>query len=121
MHTQGFGADPFLSGVGSVQTVKGQQDVGVIATIKHYIANEQEHFRGGSQAPQISSSNIDDRTMHELYLWPFAEAVKAGVGAMMCSYQKVNQTQACQNSKILNGIFKEELGGSSHRENSCFG
>lgn len=55
---------------------------------------------------------MDDRTLHELYLWPFAEAVRAGVASMMCSYQKVNQTQACQNSKLLNGVFKEELGAS---------
>jgi hypothetical protein len=46
----------------------------------------------------------------QLYLWPFAEAVHAGVGAVMCAYNKINQTQACQNSKIINGVLKEELG-----------
>jgi hypothetical protein len=46
----------------------------------------------------------------QLYLWPFAEAVQAGVGSLMCSYNKINQTQACQNSKLLNGVLKEELG-----------
>ncbi|THH13125.1 hypothetical protein EW146_g7064 [Bondarzewia mesenterica] len=106
---EGFGGDPFLSGVASAETVKGIQDVGVIACVKHYIGNEQEHFRGGSEAAQVYSSNIDDRTMHEVYSWPFAEAVEAGVGSVMCSYNKVNQTQSCQNSKILNGILKEEL------------
>lgn len=74
------------------------------------IGNEQEHFRGGSLASQIYSSDIDDKTAHEVYLWPFGEAVKAGVGSVMCSYNKVNQTQSCQNSKILNGMLKEELG-----------
>jgi hypothetical protein len=49
-------------------------------------------------------------TPPQLYLWPFAEAVKAGVGAVMCSYNKINQTQACQNSKLMNGALKEELG-----------
>ncbi|KIJ44501.1 glycoside hydrolase family 3 protein [Sphaerobolus stellatus SS14] len=49
---------------------------GVIACVKHFVGNGQEHFRGVSEAQQIQSSNIDDRTMHELYLWPFAEAVK---------------------------------------------
>lgn len=44
--------------------------------------------------------------MHELYVWPFAEAVNAGVGSVMCSYNKVNQTQTCQNSKIISGILK---------------
>jgi beta-glucosidase len=45
-----------------------------------------------------------------VYLWPFAEAVHAGVGSVMCSYNKINQTQACQNSKLMNGVLKEELG-----------
>jgi hypothetical protein len=48
------------------------------------IANEQEHFRGGSEAAQIYSSNVDDKTLHELYVWPFAEAVNVGVGSVMC-------------------------------------
>ncbi|TFY79509.1 hypothetical protein EWM64_g4508 [Hericium alpestre] len=75
---EGFGADPFLSGVATAQTVKGVQSTGVIASVKHYVGNEQEHFRGGSEAAQVYSSNIDDRTMHELYSWPFAEAIQAG-------------------------------------------
>lgn len=92
----------------SSETIKGIQSVGVMASAKHYVGNEQEHFRGGSGA-QASSSNINDRTMHELYTWPFAESVRAGVASVMCSYQRVNQTFACENSKILNGILKEEL------------
>lgn len=47
--------------------------------------------------------------MHEIYLWPFAEAVTAGAGSVMCSYNQVNSTQACQNDKILNGLLKGEL------------
>jgi beta-glucosidase len=80
---EGFGADPFLTGVGAAQTIMGIQDAGVIACAKHFIGNEQEHFRGGSLASQIESSNIDDKTMHELYLWPFAESVQAGVASTM--------------------------------------
>ena len=56
------------------------------------------------------SSNVDDKTMHELYMWPFADAVHAGVGAVMCSYQQLNNSYGCQNSKLLNGLLKEELG-----------
>lgn len=48
--------------------------------------------------------------MHELYLWPFADAVRAGVGSVMCSYQQVNNSYGCQNSKILNDLLKNELG-----------
>jgi beta-glucosidase len=56
------------------------------------------------------SSNIDDRTLHEMYGWPFQDSVKAGVGSVMCSYQMVNNSYSCGNSKLLNGILKDELG-----------
>jgi beta-glucosidase len=55
------------------------------------------------------TSNIDDRTMHELYLWPFADAVKANVASVMCSYNKLNTTWACESGRLLNGLLKEEL------------
>jgi beta-glucosidase len=55
------------------------------------------------------SSNIDDRTMHELYLWPFADAIYANVASVMCSYNKLNGTWACENDKILKGLLKDEL------------
>lgn len=95
------------------ETILGLQDAGIIATAKHYILNEQEHFRqtgesAGTSLPPMTS-NIDDRTLHEIYLWPFAEAVRAGVGAIMCSYNQVNNSDACQNSKVLNGLLKDEL------------
>lgn len=70
---EGFSSDPVLTGIMMAETIKGIQDEGVIACSKHYILNEQEHFRNSPQAPfnitDSSSSNIDDVTMHELYLW----------------------------------------------------
>lgn len=109
---EGFGADPYLQGVAGAETVKGIQSEGVMATIKHFIANEQEHFRQPWEwgLPHAVSSNIDDRTLHELYAWPFGDAVKAGVASVMCSYNMVNNSYACGNSKLLNGILKDELG-----------
>jgi beta-glucosidase-like glycosyl hydrolase len=83
------------------------QSQGVIATAKHFIANEQEHFR---QGPDAISSNLDDRTLHEMYLWPFQDSVKAGVGAVMCSYNRVNNSAACQNSWLQNNVLKDQLG-----------
>ena len=84
---------------------------------KHFIMNEQETQRiasylSGDSGVEILavSSNIDDRAIHELYLWPFADAVKAGVSAVMCSYNRINGTYSCDNSKTLNGLLKEELG-----------
>jgi beta-glucosidase-like glycosyl hydrolase len=109
---EGFGADPVLQGINAAETIKGIQSEGVIATAKHFIGNEQEHFRQSWEwgRPNAISSNIDDRTLHELYSWPFAESIRAGVGSVMCSYNQVNNSYACQNSKLMNGILKDELG-----------
>lgn len=109
---EGFGSDPYLQGIAAAETVKGIQSTGVMATIKHFIGNEQEHFRQAREwgTPQALSSNIGDRTLHELYLWPFADAVRAGVASVMCSYQMVNNSYSCANSKLMNGILKDELG-----------
>jgi beta-glucosidase len=111
---EGFSPDPYLSGIAVADTVKGIQDAGVIACTKHYIMNEQEHFRqpGNFEGEFVDaiSSNIDDKTLHELYLWPFADAIRAGTGSIMCSYNKVNNSQVCQNSYLQNYILKGELG-----------
>lgn len=48
--------------------------------------------------------------LDELYMWPFANAIRAQASAAMCSYNRVNGSYACQNSKLLNGLLKEELG-----------
>ncbi|KAK1994853.1 glycosyl hydrolase family 3 N terminal domain-containing protein [Colletotrichum falcatum] len=111
---EGFSVDPYLTGVAMRLTIEGMQSAGVQACAKHFIGNEQETQRtnswlaDGTEVAAISS-NIDDRTLHELYLWPFADAVRAGVASFMCSYNRLNQTYACGNSALLNGILKTEL------------
>ncbi|KAK3934899.1 putative beta-glucosidase E [Diplogelasinospora grovesii] len=109
---EGFGSDPYLQGVAGAETIRGIQSEGVMATIKHFVANEQEHFRQPWEwgLPNALSANIDDRTLHELYAWPFGDAVRAGVASVMCSYNMVNNSYSCGNSKLLNGILKDELG-----------
>lgn len=114
---EGFSPDPYLSGVAVAEAVKGIQEAGVISNVKHFIMNEQEHFRDkgaglgyGYDVVEAISSNVDDKTMHELYLWPFAEAIRAGAGSVMCSYQQINNSYGCQNSAILNNLLKSELG-----------
>ena len=47
--------------------------------------------------------------MHEVYLWPFANVVRAGVGSVMCAYNRVNNTYACENSNLLNNLLKSEF------------
>ncbi|KAK6434222.1 hypothetical protein LTR95_009592 [Oleoguttula sp. CCFEE 5521] len=115
---EGFSPDPYLTGELFAETIMGIEETGVQACGKHYIGNEQETqrnpsggFIGGTNSPaEAVSSNIDDRTMHEVYLWPFANAVHAGVSSIMCSYNRINGSYGCENSKTLNGLLKEELG-----------
>ncbi|EUC60302.1 glycoside hydrolase family 3 protein [Rhizoctonia solani AG-3 Rhs1AP] len=82
---EGFSAEP-LSSINSYLSVKGTQDQGVVATSKHYSA-----------------------TFHETYLLSFAEAVRAGSGSIMYSYNRVNGTHSCQDDFTLNKILKGEL------------
>lgn len=112
---EGFSPDPVLSGIAVAETVRGIQDAGVIACTKHFILNEQEHFRSPGAFEDFGfvdaiSSNVDDKTLHELYLWPFADAVRAGTGSIMCSYNKANNSGVCQNSYLQNYLLKGELG-----------
>lgn len=58
---------------------------------------------------EAASSNIDDKTLHEFYLWPFVDGVRAGAASIMCSYNRINNTYGCENSKLLNGILKTEM------------
>ncbi|EXJ65900.1 beta-glucosidase [Cladophialophora psammophila CBS 110553] len=112
---ESFSPDPYLTGVAAENTIWGMQRSGVQACLKHYIGNEQETHRNPALSPngttiEAVSSNIDDRTMHELYLWPFAHGVRAGTASIMCSYNRLNGSYGCQNSKTLNGLLKTELG-----------
>lgn len=55
------------------------------------------------------SSNIDDKTLHEYYLWPFVDGIRAGAASVMCSYNRINSTYGCENDKLMNQILKTEL------------
>ncbi|WWC99744.1 hypothetical protein V866_006649 [Kwoniella sp. B9012] len=101
---EGFGGDPYLSGWATEMSIRGLQDAGVQATVKHFIANEQERNR------TTSISQLTDRTMREIYSHPFLKAVQADVSSVMCSYNLLNGTWACENSELLNGILKEDFG-----------
>ena len=112
---EGFSPDPYLTGTAFALTIEGMQSSGAQACGKHYIGNEQETQRNPSvnDAGEIIlaiSSNIDDRTIHELYAWPFADGIKSGMASIMCSYNRINGSFSCGNSKRLNGILKVGLG-----------
>ncbi|KAH9898527.1 beta-glucosidase [Cubamyces lactineus] len=102
---EGAGGDPYLTGEVAYEMIQGIQSQGVQACAKHFINNEQEHFRDSS------SSNVDDRTQHEIYAHPFLRSVQADVASVMCSYSEFfNGTFACENDGTINKILKGEMG-----------
>ncbi|KAL4784757.1 beta-glucosidase [Aspergillus varians] len=112
---EGFGPDPYLAGVALGASVRGIQDNGVQTCSKHFIGNEQETQRSNSTGAdgvgiEAVSSNIDDRTLHELYLWPFVNAIKDGTTCIMCSYNRVNGVYVCEHPGLLQDVLREELG-----------
>ena len=71
------------------RVTKGMQETGTIAVAKHWLGNEQEERRRAELGKgEAISSNIDDRTLHELYAFAFMDALREGAAAVMCSYQR---------------------------------
>lgn len=100
-----FGEDPFLAARTAVAYVEGVQSEGVIATIKHYMGNNSEYDR------RHTDTEIDERTMREIYLPAFEAAVKeAHVGAIMDSYNLINGEYATQNSFLNLQVAKKDWG-----------
>lgn len=100
---ESFGADPYLSGEAAYETIQGTQSVGVQACAKHFLGYMQENWR------YTYSAQIDDRTTHEMYLWPFIRAIEANVSSIMCAYNQFNNTYSCGNDNLLgqNGLLRE--------------
>ncbi len=100
-----FGEDPYLSGQMAVQFIDGVQSEHVVATAKHFVANNQEWNRFEV------SSDIDERTLHEIYLPAFRAAVEqAHVGAVMNAYNLLNDEYCTQNDHLNNDILKGQWG-----------
>ena len=92
---EAYGDDPYYVGVCSSQITKGIQDAGVIACLKHFVANDQETYR------KASSSNMDIRTLMDVYAEPFYRPIhEAGVGSIMAAYNAVNNLY-CYESNIF--------------------
>lgn len=72
---EGFSPEPYLNGIAMGQATAGMNAAGVIAVGRHFLFNEQETNRSGTGR---YSSNVDDKTTREVYLWPFADSVKSG-------------------------------------------
>jgi len=99
-----LGEDPLLAGTIASQIIQGVQSQQVAVTAKHFAANEQEVDR------HFLSSNVDERTLRELYLKPFEIVVKNGAWGVMSSYNPINGVHASQNDWLLNKVLKSEWG-----------
>jgi len=100
-----FGEDPFLASRMAVSVIEGMQAQRVIATAKHFAGNNSEFAR------MTLSSDIDERTLREIYLPAFEASVKeAKVGAVMDAYNLVNGVYMTQNDHLNNDILKREWG-----------
>jgi len=100
-----FGEDPFLAARIAVAAIKGIQGQRVIATAKHFAGNNQEFER------MKLSSDMDERTLREIYLPAFEASVKeARVGAVMDAYNLINGVYMTENNHLNNQILKQEWG-----------
>lgn len=100
-----FGEDPYLTSKTALNYINGVQLEGVVATIKHFAANNQEWDRNKI------SSDVDVRTLHEIYLPAFETAVKQGnVGAVMSSYNLLNGTYTSENRWLLSYVLRKQWG-----------
>jgi beta-glucosidase len=98
---EAYGEDPYLIGQIAAGNVRGIQSQGVIATVKHYAANNQETSR------DTVNELIDQRTLREIYMPAFEAAVRAGAGSVMCAKNLVNGTHACDSAALLGVLEKD--------------
>ncbi|SEB17967.1 beta-glucosidase family protein [Paraburkholderia sartisoli] len=97
--------DPVLAGVMAENVIRGAQAHDVIAMAKHFVLNDQETNRN------TVSVDVDDRTLHEIYLLPFEVSVKRGkVASFMCSYNKIGPTYACETPYTLTTVLRDQWG-----------
>jgi beta-glucosidase len=102
---EGYGEDPYLSARLGVAYVQGVQSEGVIPSVKHFDANNQEFER------HRIDEQIDARTLHEIYLPAFKAAVQeADAWSVMSAYNKVNGVQCAESKELLTDILKHEFG-----------
>ena len=100
-----FSEDPYLAGMMAGHHILGVQSQGIGTSLKHFAANSQEDRR------MTADSQIDERTLREIYLTNFELAVKIGKPwTVMCSYNKVNGTYAADNHRLLTEILRDEWG-----------
>ena len=98
-----FSEDPFLTGVMAKQYVESLQSRGIGACVKHFCCNNREYAR------LYASSNVDLRTLREIYTKAFEMVMPAKPWSVMCSYNAVNGTFAAENKFLLTDVLRDEL------------
>jgi len=102
---EGYGEDPYLAARLGVAYIKGVQGEGVIASVKHFDANNEEYER------HRIDEQIDARTLHEIYLPAFKAAVQeGGAWTVMSAYNLVNGVHCAENAPLLTDVLKHEFG-----------
>jgi beta-glucosidase len=102
---EGYGEDPYLTSRLAVAYVRGVQSEGVIPSVKHFAANNEEYER------HRIDEQIDERTLHEIYLPAFKAAVEeADAWTVMSAYNLVNGVHCGENPILLNDILRKEFG-----------
>ncbi|MBK7228377.1 MAG: glycoside hydrolase family 3 C-terminal domain-containing protein [Ignavibacteriales bacterium] len=100
---ESFGEDPFLTSRIAVNYIKGVQNENVVATVKHFAANNQEFQR------DFVNTVVDERTLNEIYFPAFKSAVEeANVLAVMCAYNKLNGPYCSENDYLLIDVLKNK-------------
>lgn len=100
-----FSEDPYLASQMAAAHIKGVQSKNVGTSIKHFAANNQEHRR------MSCSSEVDERTLREIYLAAFETAIKeAKPDTVMCSYNRINGEFASENHWLLTEVLRDEWG-----------
>jgi beta-glucosidase len=111
-----FSEDPYLSGLLAAAYIKGIQNAGAGACIKHFVCNDQEFERN------TISSQVEERPLREIYLEPFRLAIRAArPWSVMSSYNKINGEYASENDYLLKTILKEEWGFDGFVMSDWFG
>ncbi len=102
---ESYGEDPYFNGKMAVAEINGIQSEGPIADANMYLTMNQESARF------VEDSRVDERTLQEIYLPPFAAAVREGhVGTFMCAYVKTNGVYSCENQYLLMDVLRNQLG-----------
>lgn len=100
-----FSEDPYLAGELGAAYIQSLQKQGVTVCVKHFAANNQETRR------MSGSSELDERTLQEIYLPAFEAAVRqGGAKSVMCAYNAINGTFCAENRELLTRILREEWG-----------